>query len=141
MIRRFKNSRMEYLVEANTISNPDSIVTRRKGLKVLKYIIYPWDMSTPNVSMTCPTVTAKSSTSFRASSSLQVTVKPSPNASKSAREYRDFRILRVRLADCLISVRMMSRDLISRLSTIWGHALRKRTCSGRRSLPRCPPSP
>jgi hypothetical protein len=65
-------------------------------------------MSTTNIAMTCPAVTAKSSTSFRASSSLQVTVKPSPAASKSPQRYRDFKILRVRLADCHILVRIIS---------------------------------
>jgi hypothetical protein len=58
-------------------------VTGRKELEVLKYIFYPRDMSTPNISTTCPTITAESSTGFKASSSLQVTVKPSPAASKS----------------------------------------------------------
>jgi hypothetical protein len=77
-------------------------------------------MSIPNISMICPAVTAESSTSFKASSSLQVTVKPSPTVSKSARGYRDFKILRVRLADYLMFVRIISRDLISRLSSILG---------------------
>jgi hypothetical protein len=64
--------------------------------------IYPRGMSTPNISMTYPTIIAQTSTSFKASSSLQVTVKPSPAASKLAQGYRDFKIPRVRLADCLI---------------------------------------
>jgi hypothetical protein len=50
--------------------------------------------------------------SFKASSSLQVAV------SKLARGYRDFKILRVRLADYLILVRIISRDLVDRLSSI-----------------------
>jgi hypothetical protein len=68
------------------------MATRRKGSKILNVVtIYPGDISIPNISKICPTVTAKSSTSFKASSSLQVSVKPSPIASKSAREYRDFK--------------------------------------------------
>jgi hypothetical protein len=51
---------------------------------------------------------------------MQVTVMPSPTSSKSARGYRDFKILRVRLTDCLILVRIISQDLIGRLSNIWG---------------------
>jgi hypothetical protein len=90
---------------------------------VLKYIIYPRDMSTPNISMTCPVVIAESSMSMKASSSLQVTAKPSTIVSKSARGYRDFKILRVRLTDCLILARIISWDLIGRLSSIWGCTL------------------
>jgi hypothetical protein len=59
---------------------------------------------------------------FKASSSLQVTVKPSPAASKSARGYRDFKILRVILADYLILARIISQDLGDRLSSIRGGA-------------------
>jgi hypothetical protein len=70
--------------------------------------------------MTCPAITAKSSMSFKASSSLQVTAKPSSATSNSARGYRDFKILRVRLTDYLILVRIISRDLVGRLSSIWG---------------------
>jgi hypothetical protein len=65
-------------------------------------------MSTPNISTTYPTIIAESSMSLMASSLLQVTVKPSPAASKSARGYRVFKIPRVRLADCLILVRIIS---------------------------------
>jgi hypothetical protein len=96
------------------------MVTWRKELEVLKYIIYHKDMSTPNISTTYLVVTAKSSTSFKDSSLLQVTVKPSPAASKSARGYRNFSILTVRLADYLILARIISRDLIGRLCNIWG---------------------
>jgi hypothetical protein len=58
---------------------------------------YPRDMSTESISMICLTVTAESSISFRASSPLQVTTKPSLTTSKSAQGYRDFKIPRVRL--------------------------------------------
>jgi hypothetical protein len=71
---------------------------------------YPRDMST-----TCPTITAESMMSFKASSSLQVTARPLLSASKLARGYRDFKILRVRLADCLILARIISWDLVSGL--------------------------
>jgi hypothetical protein len=74
--------------------------------------IYPRDMSTPNISITCPPATVESSMSFKASSSLQVT------ASKSARGYRDFKIPRVRLIDCLILVTIIFWDLVGRLSSI-----------------------
>jgi hypothetical protein len=104
---------------AQTTSIHDSIATWRKDSKALNVIIiYPRDMSTPNISMTCPTIIAESSMSFKASSSLQVIVKPSPVASNSAQGYRDFKILRVRLADCLILARIISRDLVGRLSSI-----------------------
>jgi hypothetical protein len=69
-------------------------------------------MSTPNISMTYHVITSEFSMSFKASSSLQVAV------SKLARGYRDFKILRVRLADYLILVRIISRDLVDRLSSI-----------------------
>jgi hypothetical protein len=82
-------------------------------------------MSTPNISMTCLAITAKSSTSYKTSSSLQVTAKPSPAASKTAREYRDFKISRVRLVDCLILARIISLDLVSTLSSIWGCNLKE----------------
>jgi hypothetical protein len=62
----------------------DSIATWREDSKYLNYIItYPRDMSTPSISTMCPVVAAESSTSFKASSSLQVTAKPSPATSKS----------------------------------------------------------
>jgi hypothetical protein len=38
--------------------------------------------------------------------------------SKLARRYKDFKIPSVRLAACLILARIISRDLISRLSSI-----------------------
>jgi hypothetical protein len=60
------------------------------------------------------------SLSFKASLSLQVIMKPSPAVSKLARGYRDFKIPRVRLDDCLILVRIISRDLVGRMSRIWG---------------------
>jgi hypothetical protein len=69
--------------------------------------------------MTYHAITAESSTRFRASSSLQDAVKPSPTTSKLARGYRDFKIPRVRLTDYLILVRMISRGLVGRLSSIW----------------------
>jgi hypothetical protein len=59
----------------------DNIITQRKT-KYLKYDIYPRDMSTPNISMICLAVVAESSTSFKATSSEQVAVKPSPATSK-----------------------------------------------------------
>jgi hypothetical protein len=34
--------------------------------------------------------------------------------------YRDFKIPRVRLADCFIVVRMISRDLVGKMSSIYG---------------------
>jgi hypothetical protein len=77
-------------------------------------------MSIPNISMTCPAITAESSTSFKASSSLQAIVKLSPTASKSVQGYRDFKIPRVRLTDYLMLARIISRDLVGRLSSIWG---------------------
>jgi hypothetical protein len=77
--------------------------------------IYPRDMSTSNISTTCPAVPAKSLTSFKASPLLQVVTKPSLTRSKSHQGYRDFKILRVRLADYLILARMFSRDLVGGL--------------------------
>jgi hypothetical protein len=58
--------------------------------------------------MTYPTVIAESSTRFKASSSQQVTVKPSPAAFKSPQGYRDFRTQIVILIDCFIMVRIIS---------------------------------
>jgi hypothetical protein len=84
MIRGIKNLRIAYLTKINIISIHDSIVTWRKKLGVLRYIIHPRDMSTPNISTTHPVITAESSTCFKDSSSLQVTAKPSPATSKSA---------------------------------------------------------
>jgi hypothetical protein len=128
------------LAQITSIHN--SIATWRKDSKALNVITnYPRDISTPNISMICPTVTAECSMSFMASSSLQVTAKPLPATSKSAQDYGDFKILRVRLTDCLILVRIISRDLIGRLSSIWGCMLQRRTCLGRRRLLPCPPSP
>jgi hypothetical protein len=57
--------------------------------------------------------------SFKASSSMQVTEKPSPVTSKSTWGCRDFKIPRVRLADYLILTRIISRDLVGKLSRIW----------------------
>jgi hypothetical protein len=37
-----------------------------------------------------------------------------------ARGYKDIRIPRVRLTDCLTFVRIVTRDLVGRLSSIWG---------------------
>jgi hypothetical protein len=53
-------------------------------------------------------VTIESSTSFKASLSLQVAAKHSPTVSKSPQGYRDFRILRVKLADCFMLARIIS---------------------------------
>jgi hypothetical protein len=104
---------------AQITSINDIIGTWRKGSKALNVItIYPRDMSTPNISMTCPTVTAESTVSFKASSSLQVTTKLSPATSKSARGYRDFKILRVRITEYLILARIISYDLVGILSSI-----------------------
>jgi hypothetical protein len=84
MVRRVSNLRMAYLNKANVISIHDNIVTWRKNAWNSKEHCYPKDMTTPNISRTCPVVTVESSTSFKASLSIQVTVKPSPAASKSA---------------------------------------------------------
>jgi hypothetical protein len=75
-------------------------------------------MSIPSISTTSPAITVESSTIFKASSLLQVIAKPSPAMSKLARGYKDFKIPRVRLADYLILVRIIPRDLIGRLSNI-----------------------
>jgi hypothetical protein len=61
-------------------------------------------------------VTKEFSTSLLASSSIHVTMKPSPTASKSARRWSDFKITWVRLADYLILARMTSRDRVGRSS-------------------------
>jgi hypothetical protein len=112
---------MAYLTKTKNITSiHDNIVTWRKELEVLRYIIHPRDISTPNISTTCPAVTAEFSTSFKASSSLQVIAKPPPTASKLAQGYRDFKILRVRLTDRPILAKIISQDFISRLSSIWG---------------------
>jgi hypothetical protein len=80
-----------------------------KSSKTLNVItIYPRDISTPNISTTCPAIIAEPSMSFKASSSLQVIVKPSAATSMSAQGYGDFKILRVRLTDCLILARIIS---------------------------------
>jgi hypothetical protein len=64
------------LAQINSIH--DSIATWRKDSKALNVItIYPRDMSTPSISMTCSAITTKSLRSFKASSSLQVAAKPS----------------------------------------------------------------
>jgi hypothetical protein len=65
-----------------------------------------------------PAVIAESSTSFKASLSLQVAAKPSPATSKSAQGYKDFKMPRVRLADCYILARIISWDLVGKLSSI-----------------------
>jgi hypothetical protein len=65
-------------------------------------------MSTPSISTTYPAITEESSTSFNASSSMQVTMKTSPASSKLAWGYRELKIPRVRHADYLILARMMS---------------------------------
>jgi hypothetical protein len=75
-------------------------------------------MSTPSISTICPVITVESSMSFKSSSSLQVDAKPSPTASRSAQGYKDFKITRVRLADCFMLVRIISRDLVGKLSNI-----------------------
>jgi hypothetical protein len=52
---------------AQITSIHDSVATWWKGLKELDVItIYPTDMSTPSMSMTCPAVTVESSMSFKA---------------------------------------------------------------------------
>jgi hypothetical protein len=99
---------MVYLTKANMISIHDNTVTWRKILEVLKYIIYPRDMSTPSISTACPAIKVESSTSFKASLSLQVTAKPSPAVSKLARGYKDFKIPKVRCANYLILLRIIS---------------------------------
>jgi hypothetical protein len=47
-------------------------------------------------------------------------MKPSAATFNLARGCRDFKILRVRLTDCLILVRMISQGLVGKLSSIWG---------------------
>jgi hypothetical protein len=83
---------------------------------------YPRDMSTESIFTMCPTVAAEFSISFRASSSLQVAMKPSLTASKSAQGYRDSKILRVMLTDCFMFVRIISRDLDGKLDASKEHA-------------------
>jgi hypothetical protein len=51
---------------------------------------------------------------------LQVAAKPSPAASMSAQGYKDFKMLRVRLADCFKLARIISQDLFGKLSSISG---------------------
>jgi hypothetical protein len=87
-------------------------------------------MSTTNISMTCLVATIESLTSFKASSSVQVTMKPSPAVSKSARGYRDFRMPRVRLVDCRMFARIISQDRFGGLSNIWGVRMVKEDSSG-----------
>jgi hypothetical protein len=77
---------------------------------------YPMDISTGNISTIRPAIIVESSINFKASSLLQVAAKPSSAASKLARRYRDFRIPRVKLADCFMLVRIISWDLVGRLS-------------------------
>jgi hypothetical protein len=109
MVRGVKNSRVAYLIEKKITSIHESIVTWRKEPKKLNYIIiYPRNMSTPNISTTYPAITIECSTSFKAPSSLQATAKPSPAASKFARGYKDFKIPRVRLTDYFMLARMIS---------------------------------
>jgi hypothetical protein len=93
--------------------------TWRKVSKTHNVItIYPLYMSTHSISMICPAIIAESSMIFKASSSLQVAVKPSHGVSKLARGYRDLKILTVRLVDCLMLAINISRDLVGRLSHI-----------------------
>jgi hypothetical protein len=97
----------------------DSIATWRKDSKYLNYIITcPRDMSTPSISTMCHVVTAESLMSFKASSLLQVTAKPSHATSKLARGYKDFKMPRVRIVDCLILARIISQNLVGKLSSI-----------------------
>jgi hypothetical protein len=86
----------------------------------LKDDTHPKDISTPNMSTTWSAVFAESSTSFNASSSLQVATKPSTTASKSAWGYRDYRMPKVRLAGCRMLTRMISRDQLDGLCNICG---------------------
>jgi hypothetical protein len=81
-------------------------------------MFYPMDISTRSISTICSAFTVESSINFSALSSLQGAVKPSPAVSKSAQWYRDFKILRVRLADCFILARIISRDIVGKLSSI-----------------------
>jgi hypothetical protein len=85
MIRWVWNLRMAYLNKANIISIHDNIVTWRKMFKTLRNDTHPKDISTSNMSTIWLAVLAESSTSFNASSSLQVAAKLSPATSKSAR--------------------------------------------------------
>jgi hypothetical protein len=78
--------------------------------------ILPYDMSTRSISTMCSAITTESSTSFEASSSVQVAAEPSPAASRLGRGYRDFKFSRVRLTDCFMLVRTTSRDRVGRLS-------------------------
>jgi hypothetical protein len=66
--------------------------------------------------MTLVTISTKSSTSFSASSLVQVVVNPSPVESKSAQGYRDFKIPRVTLEAFLMLERMISRDQVGSIS-------------------------
>jgi hypothetical protein len=77
---------------------------------------YPKDRSTANISTTFSAITTESSTSFKASSSVQVILKPLPTASKSAWGYRDFKIPRVRFADGCMFARMISQERFGELS-------------------------
>jgi hypothetical protein len=52
---------------------------------------YPRDMSAPSISMMCPAIKVESSTSFKASSLLQVAAKPSTTTSKLAQGYKDLK--------------------------------------------------
>jgi hypothetical protein len=55
-----------------------------------------------------------------ASSSIHVTVNPSPAAPKSVLGYKDFRIPRVRLDAFLMLERMISRDQVGSMSSNLG---------------------
>jgi hypothetical protein len=76
------------------------------------------DISIGSIFTICSAVTTESSINFNVSSSLQVATNPSPATSKLARGYRDFKILRVRLADYFMLVKMISWDRVDRLSSI-----------------------
>jgi hypothetical protein len=74
-------------------------------------------MSTPSISTMCPTMIVESSMSFKASSSLQVAAKPSPVVSKLAQGYKDFKMSRIKLVDCFMLARIISQDLVGKLSS------------------------
>jgi hypothetical protein len=65
----------------------------------------------------CSAVIAESSIIFEASSSVQLAAKPSPAASKSTQEYRDIKILRVRLTDYFMLARIISQGRIGKPSS------------------------
>jgi hypothetical protein len=79
---------------------------------------YPMDISIGSIITICSAVIAESSITFNVSSSLQVAANNLPATYKSARGYRDLKILRVRLTDCFMLAKMISWDQVNRLFNI-----------------------